>query len=146
MSSPAVGSGAVDELRSSAPDAYFVLDDDDRVLHVSPHFHDTRGLGVGHVVWNHLPRAREVYGPYFAEARATGRPVAALIFYAGRLKRLLAIPGGDGLAVHVENLVEIDVTSLGTLLQSLERLVGELADRASAPPDSRAHASLRALP
>ena len=137
---------AVDALRSSAPDAYFVLDDDDRVVHVSLEFHDTRGRGVGHVLWDHLPHAREVYEPYFTEARATGRPVEAVIFYAGRLKRLLAIPGGDGLAVHVENVVELDVTTLGTLTQSLERIATALADPGSARRDSRARASLRALP
>ena len=139
-------SEAIDALRSSAPDAYFVLDDDDRVLHVSLEFHDTRGRGVGHVLWDHLPHAREVYEPYFTEARATGRPVEAVIFYAGRLKRLLAIPGGDGLAVHVENVVELDVTTLGTLTQSLERIATALADPGSARRDSRARASLRALP
>jgi hypothetical protein len=133
-------------MRSSAPCAYFVLDDDDRVVHLSREFHDTRGRGVGYVFWDHLPRAREVYGPPFAEARATGRPVETTIFYAGRLKRLLAIPGGDGLAVHVENLAELDVTSLGTLTRSLEQLDAVLADRASAPHDRQSHASLQALP
>jgi len=136
----------VDALRSSAPDAYLVLDDEDRILYVSPAFHDTRGRGVGHVFWDHLPRAREVYGPHFDDARATGRPVEALIFYAGRLKRVLAIPGGDGLAVHIENLVELDVTSLASLMQSLEQLDAVLGDRVSAPPDRRSHGSLRALP
>jgi len=139
-------SEAVDPLRSSAPDAYFVLDDDDRVLYVSLEFHDTRGRGVGHVLWDHLPRAREVYEPHFSEARATGKPVEALIFYAGRLKRLLVIAGGDGLAVHVENLAELDVTNLGTLRLSLERIERALAGRGSAQLDSRARASLQALP
>jgi PAS domain-containing protein len=137
---------SVDALRSSAPDAYFVLADDDRILYVSQAFHDTRGRGVGHVFWDHLPSAREVYGPHFDEARATGRPVEALIFYAGRLKRLVVIPGGDGLAVHIENLVEVDVTSLASLLRSLEELDSALADRASEQPDRRSRASLRALP
>ena len=136
----------LEALRSSAPDAYVVLDDDDRIVHVSKPFHDTRGRGVGHVFWDHLPDARKIYGPHLAEARETGRPVEAVIFYAGRLKRLLAIPGGDGLALHIENLAELDVTSLGTLTQSLQRLDDVLADRASAQPGRRSHGSLRALP
>ncbi len=136
----------VDGLRSSAPDAYVVLDEDDVIVHVSQPFRDTRGRGVGHVFWDHLPHAREVYGQHLDEARATGRPVEALIFYAGRLKRLLAIPGGDGLAVHIENLVELDVTSLATLTRSLEQLDAVLADRASGRPDRRSHVFLRALP
>jgi hypothetical protein len=137
---------AVDQLRSTAPDAYFVIDADDRVLHVSREFHDTRGLSVGHVLWEHLPGARDVYGPCFQEARETGRAVETILFYAGRLKRVLAIPGGDGLAVHVENLVELDVTSLGTLTRSLAQLAAALGDRGSAQPDRRSHASLQALP
>jgi len=136
----------LEALRSTAPDAYVVLDNDDRIVHVSQPFHDTRGRGVGHVFWDHLPEAREIYGPHLTEARDTGRPVEALVFYAGRLKRLLAIPGRDGLALHVENLVELDVTSLGTLTQSLQQLDGALAGRASAQPGRRSHASLRALP
>jgi hypothetical protein len=136
----------MDALRSTAPDAYVVLDDDDRIVHTSRPFRDTRGRGVGHVFWDHLPEAREIYEPHLAEARETGRPVEALIFYAGRLKRLLAIPGGDGLAVHIENLVELDITSLGTLTRSLQRLDAVLADRASEQPGRRSLASLRALP
>ena len=141
-----MSSRGTDTLRSSAPGAYFVLDDDDRVVHLSREFHDTRGRGVGHVFWDHLPRAREIYGPSFAEARATGRPVETTIFYAGRLKRLLAIPGGDGLAVHVENLAELDVTSLATLTRSLEQFDVVLADRASEPHDRQSRVSLQALP
>jgi hypothetical protein len=136
----------LDALRSLAPDAYVVLDEDDRIVHVSKPFHDTRGRGVGHVFWDHLPDAREIYGPYLSEARETGRPVEALVFYAGRLKRLLAIPGGDGLALHIENLVELDVTSLGKLTRSLQRLDAVLADRACEQHGRRSHASLRALP
>ena len=136
----------IDALRSTAPDAYGVLDDADRIVYTSKPFRDTRGRGVGHVFWDHLPEAREIYEPHLAEARETGRPVEALIFYAGRLKRLLAIPGGDGLAVHIENLVELDITSLGTLTRSLQRLDAVLADRASEQPGRRSLASLRALP
>jgi len=69
-----------------------------------------------------------------------------VIFYAGRPKRLVAIPGVDGLALHIENLVELDVTSLGTLTQGLQRLDGVLADRAFERHGRRSHASVRALP
>jgi hypothetical protein len=48
--------------------------------------------------------------------------------------------------VHVENVDELDVTSLGTLTRSLERIATALADPVSAQRDSRARASLRALP
>ena len=141
MSSP-----AVDALRHSASGAYVVLDGDDRLIHVSSPLHDDLGHWIGHVLWEHLPGAREVYASTFDEARATGQPVESVVFYAGRVKRLTAIPGPDGLAVHVERLAELDLTSLATLTRSLERIAAALAGRASGRPDRPARASLRALP
>ena len=138
--------GGVDALRHSSSDAYIVLDDSDRITYVSSRLHAELASWIGHVLWDHLPRAREVYGPTFDEARASGKSVTAVAFYAGRVKRLTAIPGPDGLAVHVERLAEIDVTSLATLTRSLGRIEAALALRASAQSDSPALASLRALP
>ena len=137
---------AVDALRHAAPDAYIVLDDEDRIAHVSARLHDDFGRWIGHVLWQHLPGAREVYGPTFDEARSSGRPVESVVFYSGRVKRLTVIPGPDGLAVHVERLAQVDVTTLATLTASLAQLEAVLAGRASAQPDSPARASLRALP
>jgi len=137
---------AVDALRHAAPDAYIVLDDEDRIAHVSARLHDDFGRWIGHVLWQHLPGAREVYGPTFDEARSSGRPVKSVVFYSGRVKRLTVIPGPDGLAVHVERLAQVDVTTLATLTASLAQLEAALSGRASAQPDSPARASLRALP
>ena len=138
--------GGVDALRHSSSDAYIVLDDFDRITYVSSRLHDELARWIGHVLWDHLPRARDVYGPTFDEARSSGRPVSEVVFYSGRVKQLTAIPGPDGLAVHVERLAEIDVTSLATLTQSLERIESALAPRESERSDSPAPASLRALP
>lgn len=141
MSSP-----AVDALRHAASAAYVVLDDDDRITHVSAPLHDDLGHWVGHVLWDHLPGARDGYGPTLDEARSSGRPVDSIVYYSGRVMRLTAIPGADGLALHVECLAELDVTTLGTLTRSLARIEAALADRASARSDSPARASLQALP
>ena len=141
MSSP-----AIDALRHAAPDAYLVLDADDRIAHVSSRLHDDFGHWIGHVLWERLPAARDVYGPAFDEARTSGSPVESVVFYSGRVERLTVIPGPDGLAVHVERLAEVDVTSLATLTASLAQIEAELAGRASAQRDSRARASLQALP
>jgi hypothetical protein len=132
--------------RHAASDAYLVLDPHDRIAHVSAKLHDDLGSWIGHLLWEHLPGAREVYGPIFDEARSTGRPVESVVFYAGRLKRLTAIPAPDGLAVHVERLVELDLTSLATLMRGLASIEAELAGRATGRSGSPAHASLRALP
>jgi hypothetical protein len=128
------------------PDLYIVLNADDRLSYVSAGFQDDLGGWIGHVLWDHLPGAREIFGPGFDEARATGRSVERVVFYAGRVKRLTAIPAPDGLAVHVERLATLDVTTLGTLAQSLAQIAEALDAREPAQPDSRAHASLRALP
>ena len=141
MSSP-----AVDALRHAAPDAYIVLDDEDRITHASARLHDDFGRWIGHVLWEHLPGARDVYGPTFDEARSSGSPVQSVVFYSGRVKRLTVIPGPDGLAVHVERLAQVDVTTLATLTASLVQIEAALAGRASGQPYSRAHGSLRALP
>ena len=126
--------------------SYIVLDSEDRIVRVSLDRYEALAHWVGDVFWDHLPEAPEIFGPCFAEARITGRTVESLFFYAGRLKRLTAIPALDGLAVHVELLGELDVTTLGTLTESLAQVEAALAGRASEPHDSRAPASLQALP
>jgi hypothetical protein len=127
-------------------DLYVVLDADDRISYVSAGLQDELGGWVGHIIWDHLPKADSVYGPLFDEARATGRTVQSVVFYAGRVKRLTAIPAADGLAVHVERLEALDVRTLGTLAESLDRVARLLGAPAHAQPDSPAHGSLRALP
>lgn len=137
---------AVDVLRHRASGAYVVVDDQDRIAHVSSKLHDELGRWIGHVLWDHLPGAREVYAPTLDDARATGLPVESVVFYAGRVTRLTAIPGPDGLAVHLEHLAELDLTSLSTLTRGLEQIATALGDPASGPPDRRAHVSPQVLP
>ena len=139
-------STAAEALRSGTPDPYIVLDAEDRITHVSPHLHHDLGSWLGHALWDHLPGAREVYGPCFDEARSSGQPVESVVFYSGRVKRLTVIPAADGLAVHVERLAELDVTSLGTLTRSLAQIEAALAGRASGRHDPPGRASPRALP
>ena len=141
MSSP-----AIDALRHAASAAYVVLDDDDRIASVSASLHESLGRWVGHVIWEHLPGSREIYGPTFDEARSSGQPVESVVFYSGTVMRLTAIPGPDGLAVHVERLAELDLTSLATLTRTLAQVESALAHRASARSDSPVPASLQALP
>ena len=132
--------------RPEPSELYVVLDSEDRLSYVSVRLHDELGGWVGHVLWDHLPGAREIYGPGFDEARETGQAVERVVFYAGRAKRLTAIPAPDGLAVHIEQLAALDVRTLGTLAQSLARIAEALGARESAQSDSPARGSLRALP
>jgi len=125
---------------------YIVLDEDDRIVQVSPGLHEELGRWLGQVLWDHLPEAADVYGTYFEDARSTGRTVESIVYYAGRVKRLTAIPAPDGLVVHVERLAELDVRTLGTLTASLRRIEALLAGPASEQLDPPARASLQALP
>jgi hypothetical protein len=141
-----VSSPALAALRGAAADTYIVLDDDDRIVSVSPSLHGGLGHWLGHVLWDHLPGAREVCSPCFEEARASGQPIESVVFYSGRVERLRAIPASDGLAVHVERLAELDITTLGTLAKTLVQVEAALAARVPEQPDPRSRASLRALP
>ncbi len=127
-------------------DTYVVLDADDRIAYVSAAFQEELGRWIGHVLWDHLPKADQVYGPVFDEARTTGRTIESVVFYSGRVKRLTVTPAADGLAVHVERLAELDVRTLGTLVASLERIAAVLSAPEHERHGSRAPASLQALP
>ena len=141
-----------------ASTAYVVLDANDRVIQVGEDLRDqlaqSRGAPgrVGCPGANppadlaSLPDAEPLCGPGFDEARRIGSEVEFPLFYRGRAKRLRAVPAGDTLAVHVERLAELDVTTLGTLKESLLRIEAELPARGSEQLDRPAPSSLRALP
>lgn len=125
---------------------YFVLDDDDRVIAVGPKWEHADNPFLGHVVWSRLPGAEPLLRPRFDEARRTGQEVEFTTFYAGRAKHMKLIPAADGLAVHVEQLTALDVRSLVTLAESLERIEAELDARGHERLDPPARGSLQALP
>jgi len=131
---------------ASASTAYVVLDANDRLIQVGEALRAQLAPFLGHVLWEHMPDAEPLCGPGFDEARRIGSEVEFPVFYRGRAKRLRAVPAGDMLAVHVERLAELDVTTLGTLRESLLRIEAELPGRGSEQLDRRAPASLRALP
>lgn len=141
-------SAATKAARSAEPPdlSYIVLDDDDKVLYVGADLIERFGGWIGHVLWDHLPQASDVYGPCLEAARADGRAVESTVFYSGRAERLIAIPTAGGLAVHVEMLAELSVRTLGTLTSSLRRVESALAGRVSERLDRPTHESLKALP
>jgi hypothetical protein len=123
---------------------YFVLDDEDRVVHVGPRRNRTVNAVLGQLLWAGLPEAQPLLGPRFAEARSTGEPIEFTVFYDGGTTRFRAIPAADGLAVHAERLTELDVRTLAGLAESLGKIEAELTARAPEPPGRPAAASLRA--
>jgi hypothetical protein len=87
-----VSTRALDPPARTGTYAYVVLDELDRIVHVSSSLHAELGPRTGHVRWEHPPGAREIYGPCFTEARMSGPPVEAVVFYSRRLKRLTSDP------------------------------------------------------
>jgi len=127
-------------------DEYLVLDDDVRIVRVGPSLEARFGPFTGHVLWERLPGAQELYGPCFDEARRTGRSTELAVFYGAQLERLRATPGFEGLTVRVTSIRDLDVRTVETLAASLRAMESELAARASGPPGSPALSSPRALP
>jgi hypothetical protein len=124
----------------------YIVDGDDRIVTVVGRFEDTLGPFLGHSLWEVSPQAERLFAPHFAEARRTGLAVEFTSFYAGVLASRRVEPTGLTLTVHVTPLRELDVRTLATLNESLQRVEAELAGQASGQLDPPAHASLRALP
>jgi hypothetical protein len=130
----------------SGETSVYVLDGDDLITQVSGPIRDRLGPYVGHSLWEASPHARELFEPYFAEARETGREVEFTAIYSGRVARRRVVPSGLALTVHLTPLAGLDVTTLATLNASLREIEDGLADRAFERPGRRSPGSLRALP
>ena len=124
----------------------FVIDEDDRIVQVGDE--DPRGMApfLGHQVWDYLPKGQAIFGPHFDRARATGSEVETIVYYSGATVSVRIVPAGRSLVVYATRQTEVDVRTLGTLYSSLMTIERELAARAPAPPDRRAHGSRQALP
>jgi len=125
---------------------FYVVDAGDRLVQVSDGLRETMTPFLGNSLWECFPRADEIFGGHFDEARESECEVEFKTFYAGAAMRLRVVPAGESLTVYPERLVEVNVRTLGTLTESLQRIEAALADPTSEQPDPPARASLRALP
>lgn len=123
----------------------FAVDAADRIVQTRNE-HDGMAAFLGHPLWEYLPHAEPVLKPWFDEARRSGEPVDAAIFYAGGLVDALIVPEGETLMVHVTRRVTLELSSLRTLAASLSSIEAELAARAPARRDRPALVSPQALP
>jgi hypothetical protein len=127
-------------------DAYFVLDGDDVVVHVSSALRDELATAIGHRLWVRMPGAEPILGPYLERARTSGEQTEGVGYYDGGTFEARIVPSGDFVTVYPRRLARLDVTTLATLRASLGAILQELAVRAPAPRDRPAPGSLRALP
>jgi hypothetical protein len=125
---------------------HFVLDDDDRITYVRPGSPGGLSPFIGRLLWERLPGAEPLLRDKLDEARRTGRVIEFAVFYAGRTQAVRAVPAADGLALHVEQLTELDVRTLATLAESLLKIEAELAAREPGQLDPPAPSSPLALP
>jgi hypothetical protein len=130
--------------------SFYVLDREDRITQTTDPALEPL---VGESIWGQSIREaasaaslEPLVGPAFSEARETGVEGDVTAFYAGRLAHWRVVPVDDTLEVHETVLLELDLTTLGTLTRSLERIERELAGRACGRPGRRSRGSLRALP
>lgn len=130
----------------SAGSLVYVLDAEDRIKQVSGPARERLAPYLGHRFWDASPHARELFEPYFREARQTGAEVEFTALYSGSVARRRVVPSGNALTIHVTPLAGLELRTLATLSGSLRALEGALADRAFVRPDPRAPGSLRALP
>jgi hypothetical protein len=130
----------------SDSDDFYVIDGDDRVIQVSDGLHESMGSSIGNSLWECLPRAEDVFGEAFDDARESGREVELTTFYAGAAIRLRVVPAGETLTVYPLRLTEVNLRTLGTLAESLRRIEEELGAQPPEPRDPPAPASLQALP
>lgn len=124
----------------------FVLDAEDRITYANTGEPGPRYPFVGQVIWDRLPGAEPLFRHKLDEVRRSGRVVECTIFYAGRTRHIRAVPAADGIALHVEQLTELNVRTLATLAESLRRIEAELDAREPERHDPPAPASLQALP
>ena len=125
---------------------HVVLDSHDRIVSVGREIRELMGPFIGHVFWDRLPCAEPLLRPGFDQARTTGLPVQFTVYYAGRVRSYEAVPAGERLAVRIEHLAELDVTTLATLARSLSQIEAELAVREPGRRDRPAPSSPQALP
>jgi PAS domain-containing protein len=112
-----------------------VLDEQYRIVDVSPAAEPAFGALLGERFWDHFPTARPVFLPYCEEARRTGEQVEVVKFFEGKLKRVRYSPEGSRLVATWEVLASVDVSSLDTLQESLRNVIAALADEE--PPEDR---------
>lgn len=124
---------------------YFVLDTEDRIVQVSEEYRRSMARFLGHSLWEYMPRAELLFRHRLEEARRTGCEIESTVFYAGGTIDVRVVPCGESLTVYTTRRTELNVRTLGTLVESLRQIQAELDARAPARHDPPALESPRAL-
>jgi hypothetical protein len=106
---------------------YVVLDEDNRVVDVSPAARARFGPLLGKNVLDCFPDSRPLFHPQYERARRTGEVVEFAQYYDGYVVNLKVVPDGHRLTVYWETLCTLDVLTLDGLRASLQNAVQALA-------------------
>lgn len=120
-----------------------VLDDEYRVVEVSPALQAGFGLRPGRSTIDGLPGSRSLFVPYCEHARRTGKPVEFTQYYGGTVMHVRVVPEAARLVVSWETLGILDVLTLDGLQASLRSLVETLTRAEDALRRDRVRRSLR---
>jgi hypothetical protein len=122
-----------------------VLDEEYRIVEVSPAAQPILGPLVGETVWDHFPDARAIFLPSCEEARRSRERVEFVAFYEGALVRVQWVPEGLRLAAIWEILGTVDVSTIDALRDSLRDIVSALAEEEGAGPLRKLRPALRVV-
>jgi hypothetical protein len=121
----------------------FVLDDEYRVVEVSPALQAGCGLAPGDCALEGLPISRSTFVEYCEHARRTGEAVDLVEYGAGRLLQVCIVPRDEQLHVSWETLGMLDTLTIDGLYASLRSIAETLAGTADTLRRERLRRSLR---
>ena len=108
---------------------FVVLDENYRIVEISPAAQAGFGPLVGQVVWDCFLDSRPLFEPYYEQAKRSEEPVEFTQFYDGQVVRIRVIPQGDRVTVFWEPVFRIDTLTLERLQSSVEEAVAALDNR-----------------
>jgi PAS domain-containing protein len=105
---------------------HIVLDEDYRIVEVSP----AAEAGFGHLrgqnVLESFPDSRPLFLPYYERARRTGAVLEFAQYYDGYVLHLTVVPSGQTLTVFWDTPYMLDVLTLDGLRASLQSMLETL--------------------
>jgi hypothetical protein len=110
-----------------------VLDEDYRILEVTPSVQSVFGDFVGQNIWELFPGSHAIFSAYLEAAHRTGEPVEFVHFYRGTVVRIEAAPRDGRLHVSWEVLGTVDVSTLESMRASLGDIVSVLTEQEGVP-------------
>jgi hypothetical protein len=124
---------------------HVVLDENYRIVEVSPAAQAGFGPLLGQDVMASFPDSRPLFRPYYDHARQTGEVVEFVQYYDGYVVQLKVVPDGGRLTVFWETLCILDVLTLDGLQASLHTVLRTLAAAEEALHRDHVRRSLRII-